>query len=75
MKPKYDPSKSEAYKALQEESYGHDVQEISHPARAGVFAPQKLQNRVKKKKIKNRKIKIKNRKKKNILINFCLFKF
>ncbi|KAK0160583.1 hypothetical protein PV328_007979 [Microctonus aethiopoides] len=45
MKPKYDPSKSEAYKALQEESYGHDVQEISHPARAGVFAPQKLQNR------------------------------
>ncbi|XP_076662277.1 PDZ_signaling and DUF4749 domain-containing protein Zasp66 [Halictus rubicundus] len=43
---KYDPSKSEAYKALQEE--GEDpVQEVKPPARTGVFSPQKVyQNRV-----------------------------
>nr|XP_033325742.1 PDZ and LIM domain protein Zasp isoform X5 [Megalopta genalis] len=43
---KYDPSKSEAYKALQEE--GEDtVQEVKQPARTGVFSPQKVyQNRV-----------------------------
>ncbi|XP_014296667.1 PDZ and LIM domain protein 3 isoform X5 [Microplitis demolitor] len=42
MKPvKYDPSKSEAYKALQEEEMGYDVQEVSQPPRAGVFAPQR----------------------------------
>ncbi|XP_011300386.1 PDZ and LIM domain protein 3 isoform X8 [Fopius arisanus] len=38
---KYDPSKSEAYKALQEEEYGDDLQEVNHPARTGVFAPQR----------------------------------
>ncbi|XP_044593508.1 PDZ and LIM domain protein 3 isoform X8 [Cotesia glomerata] len=43
MKPaaKYDPSKSEAYKALQEEEMGDHVHEVTQPARAGVFAPQK----------------------------------
>ncbi|XP_057327002.1 PDZ and LIM domain protein 3 isoform X12 [Microplitis mediator] len=42
MKPvKYDPSKSEAYKALQEEEMGYDVQEVSQPPRSGVFAPQR----------------------------------
>ncbi|XP_053979514.1 PDZ and LIM domain protein 3 isoform X2 [Hylaeus volcanicus] len=44
---KYDPSKSEAYKALQEEGYGDTVQEVKQPARTGVFSPQKVnQNRV-----------------------------
>ncbi|XP_043254419.1 PDZ and LIM domain protein 3 isoform X3 [Colletes gigas] len=44
---KYDPSKSEAYKALQEESLGDTVQEMRQPARTGVFSPQKVnQNRV-----------------------------
>ncbi|XP_018052140.1 PREDICTED: uncharacterized protein LOC108689737 isoform X3 [Atta colombica] len=38
---KYDPSKSEAYKALQEEEYGDQVQEVRQPARTGVFTPQK----------------------------------
>ncbi|XP_044001901.1 PDZ and LIM domain protein Zasp isoform X3 [Aphidius gifuensis] len=38
---KYDPSKSEAYKALQEEQYGDNYQEVNQPARGGVFAPQK----------------------------------
>ncbi|XP_033231590.1 PDZ and LIM domain protein 3-like isoform X2 [Belonocnema kinseyi] len=38
---KYDPSKSEAYKALQEEALGDHVQEIRQPARTGVFNPQK----------------------------------
>ncbi|XP_011873009.1 PREDICTED: PDZ and LIM domain protein 3 isoform X3 [Vollenhovia emeryi] len=42
---KYDPSKSEAYKALQEEEYGDYVQEVRQPARTGVFTPQKS-NRV-----------------------------
>ncbi|XP_043510679.1 PDZ and LIM domain protein 3 isoform X2 [Frieseomelitta varia] len=43
---KYDPSKSEAYKALQEEALGDTVQEV-RPARTGVFSPQKItQNRV-----------------------------
>ncbi|KAK1126622.1 hypothetical protein K0M31_004248 [Melipona bicolor] len=43
---KYDPSKSEAYKALQEEALGDTVQEV-RPARTGVFSPQKVtQNRV-----------------------------
>ncbi|XP_019885969.1 uncharacterized protein LOC105275507 isoform X14 [Ooceraea biroi] len=36
---KYDPSKSEAYKALQEEEYGDQVQEVRQPARTGVFSP------------------------------------
>ena len=44
---KYDPSKSEAYKALQEEALGDQVQEIKQPARTGVFSPQKANhNRV-----------------------------
>ncbi|KAG7199081.1 hypothetical protein KM043_017979 [Ampulex compressa] len=44
---KYDPSKSEAYKALQEEAYGDVVQEVRQPARTGVFTPQKVnQNRI-----------------------------
>ncbi|XP_076247208.1 PDZ_signaling and DUF4749 domain-containing protein Zasp66 isoform X3 [Calliopsis andreniformis] len=44
---KYDPSKSEAYKALQEEGFGDRVQEVKQPARTGVFSPQKVnQNRV-----------------------------
>ncbi|XP_015124206.1 PDZ and LIM domain protein Zasp isoform X4 [Diachasma alloeum] len=44
---KYDPSKSEAYKALQEEEYGDEVQEVSQPARTGLFAPQRAHhNRV-----------------------------
>ncbi|XP_076547595.1 PDZ_signaling and DUF4749 domain-containing protein Zasp66 isoform X2 [Osmia lignaria lignaria] len=44
---KYDPSKSEAYKALQEEVLGDTVQEVKQPARTGVFSPQKVnQNRV-----------------------------
>ncbi|XP_076385177.1 PDZ_signaling and DUF4749 domain-containing protein Zasp66 isoform X3 [Megachile rotundata] len=44
---KYDPSKSEAYKALQEEALGDTVQEVKQPARTGVFSPQKVnQNRV-----------------------------
>ncbi|XP_012216072.1 PDZ and LIM domain protein 3 isoform X2 [Linepithema humile] len=38
---KYDPSKSEAYKALQEEEYGDQVQEVRQPVRTGVFSPQK----------------------------------
>ncbi|XP_018361638.1 PREDICTED: PDZ and LIM domain protein 3 isoform X2 [Trachymyrmex cornetzi] len=38
---KYDPSKSEAYKALQEEEYGDQMQEVRQPARTGVFTPQK----------------------------------
>ncbi|XP_050464758.1 LIM domain-binding protein 3 isoform X3 [Cataglyphis hispanica] len=38
---KYDPSKSEAYKALQEEEHGDQVQEVRQPARTGVFTPQK----------------------------------
>ncbi|XP_072766118.1 PDZ and LIM domain protein 3 isoform X8 [Anoplolepis gracilipes] len=38
---KYDPSKSEAYKALQEEQLGDHVQEVRQPARTGVFSPQK----------------------------------
>ncbi|XP_018300421.1 PDZ and LIM domain protein 3 isoform X5 [Mycetomoellerius zeteki] len=38
---KYDPSKSEAYKALQEEEFGDQVQEVRQPARTGVFTPQK----------------------------------
>ncbi|XP_043472238.1 PDZ and LIM domain protein 3 isoform X6 [Leptopilina heterotoma] len=39
---KYDPSKSEAYKALQDEAFGdYPHQEIRQPARTGVFAPQK----------------------------------
>ncbi|XP_011690069.1 PREDICTED: PDZ and LIM domain protein 3 isoform X5 [Wasmannia auropunctata] len=42
---KYDPSKSEAYKALQEEELGDHVQEVRQPARTGVFTPQKS-NRV-----------------------------
>ncbi|XP_043268334.1 PDZ and LIM domain protein 3 isoform X8 [Venturia canescens] len=43
---KYDPSKSEAYKALQEEEYDV-VQEVKQPARGAVFAPQKAnQNRM-----------------------------
>ncbi|XP_071569664.1 PDZ and LIM domain protein 3 isoform X1 [Temnothorax nylanderi] len=42
---KYDPSKSEAYKALQEEELGDQVQEVRQPARTGVFSPQKS-NRV-----------------------------
>ncbi|XP_015178838.1 PREDICTED: PDZ and LIM domain protein 3 isoform X4 [Polistes dominula] len=43
---KYDPSKSEAYKALQEEALGDTVQE-RQPARTGVFSPQKVNyNRV-----------------------------
>ncbi|XP_031370657.1 PDZ and LIM domain protein 3 isoform X7 [Apis dorsata] len=44
---KYDPSKSEAYKALQEEALGDTVQEVKQPARTGVFSPQKVnQNRI-----------------------------
>ncbi|XP_033193434.1 PDZ and LIM domain protein 3 isoform X7 [Bombus vosnesenskii] len=44
---KYDPSKSEAYKALQEEALGDVVQEVRQPARTGVFSPQKVnQNRI-----------------------------
>ncbi|XP_031841249.1 PDZ_signaling and DUF4749 domain-containing protein Zasp66 isoform X2 [Nomia melanderi] len=44
---KYDPSKSEAYKALQEEGLDDTVQEVKQPARTGVFSPQKVhQNRV-----------------------------
>ncbi|XP_066601317.1 PDZ and LIM domain protein 3 isoform X3 [Prorops nasuta] len=44
---KYDPSKSEAYKALQEEAMGDYVQEVSQPVRTGVFSPHKVnQNRV-----------------------------
>lgn len=44
---KYDPSKSEAYKALQEEALGDTVQEVKQPVRTGVFSPQKVnQNRV-----------------------------
>ncbi|XP_076685009.1 PDZ_signaling and DUF4749 domain-containing protein Zasp66 isoform X4 [Andrena cerasifolii] len=44
---KYDPSKSEAYKALQEEALGDTVQEVRQPARTGVFSPHKVnQNRV-----------------------------
>jgi len=39
---KYDPSKSEAYKALQEEEFGDQVQEVRQPVRTGVFSPQKL---------------------------------
>ncbi|XP_014613704.1 PREDICTED: PDZ and LIM domain protein 3 isoform X6 [Polistes canadensis] len=43
---KYDPSKSEAYKALQEEAFDDTVQE-RQPARTGVFSPQKVNhNRV-----------------------------
>ncbi|XP_012538870.1 PDZ and LIM domain protein 3 isoform X3 [Monomorium pharaonis] len=42
---KYDPSKSEAYKALQEEELGDQVQEVRQPVRTGVFTPQKS-NRV-----------------------------
>ncbi|XP_043492440.1 PDZ and LIM domain protein 3 isoform X3 [Polistes fuscatus] len=43
---KYDPSKSEAYKALQEEALSDTVQE-RQPARTGVFSPQKVNhNRV-----------------------------
>ncbi|KAL6422042.1 hypothetical protein ACFW04_010846 [Cataglyphis niger] len=38
---KYDPSKSEAYKALQEEELGDQLQEVRQPARTGVFSPQK----------------------------------
>lgn len=38
---KYDPSKSEAYKALQEEEYGDNYQEVSQPARGGLYAPQR----------------------------------
>ncbi|XP_020278106.1 PDZ and LIM domain protein 3 isoform X2 [Pseudomyrmex gracilis] len=38
---KYDPSKSEAYKALQEEELGDQIQEVRQPARTGVFTPQK----------------------------------
>ncbi|XP_032679050.1 PDZ and LIM domain protein 3 isoform X14 [Odontomachus brunneus] len=38
---KYDPSKSEAYKALQEEALGDYVQEVRQPVRTGVFSPQK----------------------------------
>ncbi|XP_046421087.1 PDZ and LIM domain protein 3 isoform X2 [Neodiprion pinetum] len=38
---KYDPSKSEAYKALQEEALGDVVQEVRQPARTGVFSPHK----------------------------------
>ncbi|XP_014479950.1 PREDICTED: uncharacterized protein LOC106747137 isoform X2 [Dinoponera quadriceps] len=38
---KYDPSKSEAYKALQEEALGDYVQEVRQPVRTGVFTPQK----------------------------------
>ncbi|XP_012274902.1 PDZ and LIM domain protein 3 isoform X2 [Orussus abietinus] len=38
---KYDPSKSEAYKALQEEALGDYVQEVKQPARTGVFSPHK----------------------------------
>ncbi|XP_025157735.1 PDZ and LIM domain protein 3 isoform X4 [Harpegnathos saltator] len=38
---KYDPSKSEAYKALQEEAFGDYVQEVRQPVRTGVFTPQK----------------------------------
>lgn len=38
---KYDPSKSEAYKALQEEELGDQIQEVKQPARTGVFTPQK----------------------------------
>ncbi|CAL1677280.1 unnamed protein product [Lasius platythorax] len=38
---KYDPSKSEAYKALQEEELGDQMQEVRQPARTGVFSPQK----------------------------------
>ncbi|XP_076753277.1 PDZ_signaling and DUF4749 domain-containing protein Zasp66 isoform X2 [Xylocopa sonorina] len=38
---KYDPSKSEAYKALQEEALGDTVEEVKQPARTGVFSPQK----------------------------------
>ncbi|KAK2585440.1 hypothetical protein KPH14_010103 [Odynerus spinipes] len=44
---KYDPSKSEAYKALQEEALGDTVQEVRQPARTGVFSPTKVNhNRV-----------------------------
>lgn len=39
---KYDPSKSEAYKALQEEAHGDTIQEVRQPARTGVFSPQKV---------------------------------
>ncbi|XP_015603934.1 PDZ and LIM domain protein 3 isoform X7 [Cephus cinctus] len=44
---KYDPSKSEAYKALQEEALGDNVQEVRQPVRTGVFSPHKANhNRV-----------------------------
>ncbi|XP_015438563.1 PREDICTED: PDZ and LIM domain protein 3 isoform X2 [Dufourea novaeangliae] len=44
---KYDPSKSEAYKALQEEALDDTMPEVKQPARTGVFSPQKVyQNRV-----------------------------
>ncbi|OXU26006.1 hypothetical protein TSAR_009310 [Trichomalopsis sarcophagae] len=43
---KYDPSQSEAYKALQEEGYDNHIQHVSQPTRQGVFSPQKArQNR------------------------------
>ncbi|XP_008214547.1 Z band alternatively spliced PDZ-motif protein 66 isoform X4 [Nasonia vitripennis] len=43
---KYDPSQSEAYKALQEEGYDDHIQHVSQPTRQGVFSPQKArQNR------------------------------
>jgi len=38
---KYDPSKSEAYKALQEEEFGDQVQEVRQPVRTGLFSPHK----------------------------------
>ncbi|XP_051174330.1 PDZ and LIM domain protein 3 isoform X3 [Leptopilina boulardi] len=39
---KYDPSKSEAYKALQDDAFGdYAHHEIRQPARTGVFSPQR----------------------------------
>ena len=38
---KYDPSQSEAYKALQEEGYDDHIQHVTQPTRQGVFSPQK----------------------------------
>lgn len=56
MKPvKYDPSKSEAYKALQEEALGYDLPEINQATRTGVFAPQKAHHHRVSKEKKNEK--------------------
>lgn len=37
----YDPAKSETFRALQEEVYGGEIQEVSTPAQTKVFQPTK----------------------------------